>query len=262
MPDPHTNQTFDLNGHLILVVDDYPVNRKIVHTILSKAGCRIDEAEDGESALEIVQKESYSAILMDVNMAGMDGLEATRRIRSLGDGKSSVPVIAITATSSDKDLEKCQKAGMIDFIDKPFSRKELLEKVYEAVSEKPIETELDDLYSSEKLSNLRELTGGDTDMMIEMMNVFINHTPQLLKEIHSTFDEGSYEEMSKLAHTLKPTFNYMNRQLGFSLSLSLEREGRRKKPDAGRISTLLDQLDEEAAKSIEAVEELKSHFIS
>lgn len=263
LSDSGSSNPADLNGHSILVVDDYPVNRKIIESILTRLGCNIDEAEDGESALELLAENNYSAILMDLNMSGMDGLEATRQIRQLDSEKRDIPVIAITATVREQDIIKCQEAGMVDFIAKPFSKNELIEKVTAAITEKPVETEYSDVMSNHKMSNLVELTDGDADMMLQMMEVFISQTPELFREIEEKFEQGEYLEMSKLAHTLKPTFNYMNREKGYELSLKLETTGREDNPeDQEKISKLINQLREEATRSIEEVQRMKEEFNS
>jgi CheY-like chemotaxis protein len=79
----------------------------------------VDTAEDGGAAVEMVGSNDYALILMDIQMPGMNGLEATRLIRLMPNGHD-VPVIAITANAFDKDREACLDAGMNDFVAKPF----------------------------------------------------------------------------------------------------------------------------------------------
>jgi CheY-like chemotaxis protein len=97
--------------------------------MLEKAGHQIDVVNDGAEAIEAVRGKPYDLVLMDVQMPGVDGLEATRRIRALTTAQAAVPVIAITANAMQGDDQRCFDAGMDDYITKPIDRARLLEKV-------------------------------------------------------------------------------------------------------------------------------------
>ena len=112
----------------ILLADDNPVNCRIAVLMLSKAGHRIDVVDDG-AAVEALRRTDYDLVLMDVQMPGVDGLEATRRIRQLPTGRAGVPVIAITANAMAGDEERCRAAGMNDYVTKPIDRARLLSTV-------------------------------------------------------------------------------------------------------------------------------------
>jgi len=112
-----------LFGKTILVVEDVEINREIIAAMLSDIeGLTVDEAANGKEAVEKFKKnpELYSLILMDVNMPVMDGLESTRIIRSLDCANArDVPIIALTATTNEAEIEQCLKAGMHDYLEKP-----------------------------------------------------------------------------------------------------------------------------------------------
>ncbi|MGQ3046700.1 MAG: ATP-binding protein [Niveispirillum sp.] len=110
----------------ILVAEDLPVNQLLVRAILEKAGHRVDIAIDGAAALAAVQRTAYDLVLMDVQMPGMDGLEATRAIRALPSVAGRIPIIALTANALPSEVERCRKAGMNDHIAKPIEASHLV----------------------------------------------------------------------------------------------------------------------------------------
>jgi light-regulated signal transduction histidine kinase (bacteriophytochrome)/DNA-binding NarL/FixJ family response regulator/HPt (histidine-containing phosphotransfer) domain-containing protein len=105
----------------VLAVDDVAINRDIAVSFLRAAGHAATAASSGEEALMLVESQDFDAVLMDVRMPGMDGLEATRRIRALGGARGAVPVIALTAQAFADQVEACKRAGMQDHLAKPFS---------------------------------------------------------------------------------------------------------------------------------------------
>ncbi|HXP95732.1 MAG TPA: response regulator [Telmatospirillum sp.] len=124
-----TNQS-DSGPHLqalkLLLAEDNVVNQKVTVALLSRYGHQVQVAEDGLEALRAVETERFDAVLMDVQMPNMDGLEATRAIRGLPDGKGRLPIIALTAGSGDDDAARCLAAGMDGIVGKPFDTRKFL----------------------------------------------------------------------------------------------------------------------------------------
>ncbi|NJD34176.1 MAG: PAS domain S-box protein [Betaproteobacteria bacterium] len=108
----------------ILVVDDEPINLEVARMQLEAADLVVDTAEDGAEAIALLRNNSYAAILMDMQMPRVDGLEATRQIREMP-GYLETPIIAMTANAFVEDRARCFEAGMNDFLVKPFSPDEL-----------------------------------------------------------------------------------------------------------------------------------------
>ena len=119
----------DLTGVRVLVVEDNKINQKVASRILEKMGCQVDVATDGASAIRSVEANSYDVLLMDLSMPGIDGMETTRRIRTMPGAKASVPIVALTASASPEIRAECLAAGMNDFLGKPME----LEAVRSAV---------------------------------------------------------------------------------------------------------------------------------
>jgi len=108
----------EFTGARVLLVEDEPVNQEVATLLLSEAGLRVDAAGDGETAVRMARDHRYALILMDVQMPGMDGLQATRLIRRQPVGEH-VPIVAMTANAFAEDRQRCLAAGMDDFLGKP-----------------------------------------------------------------------------------------------------------------------------------------------
>ena len=109
----------------VLLVEDNAVNQLFVNVTLTRAGYRVDTANSGAEALNMYRALPYDAVLMDVQMPDMDGLEATRRIRERFPERRS-PIIALTANAMKGDRERCLDAGMDDYLSKPIDPAALL----------------------------------------------------------------------------------------------------------------------------------------
>ena len=115
----------------VLLVEDNPVNQKVALMLLQRRGYRVQLAEDGRAALEAFAHARFSAILMDMQMPVMDGIEATREIRNMEVLRqvARTPIIAMTANAMEGDRERCLEAGMDDYIAKPIRADQLYEQL-------------------------------------------------------------------------------------------------------------------------------------
>jgi CheY-like chemotaxis protein len=106
----------------VLLVDDNDVNRRLAAAMLGKLGVATDVVDSGEAALESLRATPYGLVLMDVQMPGMDGREATRAWRTRGGGATppDVPIVALTAHVGQTERDLCRDAGMVDYLSKPF----------------------------------------------------------------------------------------------------------------------------------------------
>lgn len=108
----------------ILLVDDNAMMQKIQSTILMKMGHEIVSETSGSYAIVRLANQSFDCILMDMQMPEMDGLEATRRIRQMG---NQTPIIALTGNGDDESRRACQQAGMNGFLTKPLKASDVAE---------------------------------------------------------------------------------------------------------------------------------------
>ncbi len=130
----NTEELKQLGPLKILLAEDNDINQLLAQTILKQFGFEVDTADNGKIAIDFLEKNNYDLILMDLRMPIMDGIEATQHIRSkMAEPKASIPIIVITADTSNADLEKYTKAGMNDFVYKPFNQADLLNKIISSV---------------------------------------------------------------------------------------------------------------------------------
>ena len=115
-----------LLGLRVLVAEDNPINALLARTLLTRAGCVVTSAQDGEEAVMAASAASFDLILLDIRMPRLDGFEAAQRIRT-GDGPSAAaPIVALTADAGEEERARAAKAGMDDFITKPIDAARLL----------------------------------------------------------------------------------------------------------------------------------------
>jgi CheY-like chemotaxis protein len=113
----------------LLIAEDLSINRELLAALFKDSGYRIDLVADGAAAVEAVKAGDYDLVLMDVQMPEMDGLEASRIIRAMPPPRGDLPILALTAGSSDEERRDCRDAGMNGHIGKPYERDLLLRQV-------------------------------------------------------------------------------------------------------------------------------------
>lgn len=128
-PDISTGRSVLKPGVSVLLVEDNEVNQKVVSTLLTKSGCKVETADNGRDAVLYLHKNKCDVILMDCQMPVMDGFEATRKIRSMSGPIAKTPIIAITASAMKEDQQACLACGMNDYIAKPINRSLLVRTI-------------------------------------------------------------------------------------------------------------------------------------
>ncbi|MBU1568633.1 MAG: response regulator [Proteobacteria bacterium] len=120
--------TFALRGAKVLLAEDEPINRMLIETILKQQGVHVSTVDNGQAAVKEACSGAYQMVLMDVQMEGMDGLEATQAIRKHERKHGGhLDIVALTAQAMPGDREKCLQAGMDDYLAKPLEKSQLIE---------------------------------------------------------------------------------------------------------------------------------------
>lgn len=119
------------NALPILIAEDNPVNQLLIREFCRAGGFAVKAVGDGEAAVKAVAEESFALVLMDIHMPKLNGIEATRRIRSLDSPSKQIPIIAVTADVTPDTRSRCQEVGINDIITKPLTLAVFLAKVGE-----------------------------------------------------------------------------------------------------------------------------------
>jgi len=116
----------------ILVAEDEFLSQKLIEADLKSKGYNCTVVNNGEKAVEAMDSENFDLVIMDISMSGMDGLEATRKIRV---GKKDIPILALSAFPEDDYKQQSLNAGMNEFINKPYQREDLFGKIKKHLNE-------------------------------------------------------------------------------------------------------------------------------
>ncbi|MGH6634642.1 MAG: response regulator, partial [Gammaproteobacteria bacterium] len=196
-------------GTRVLVAEDNRVNQQIASGMLSRLGCKVEIAANGNLALEHLDRQSFDLVLMDCHMPELDGYEASKRIRALENGKVRVPIIAMTADVYQGVVDNCLAAGMDDYLPKPLKLASLREKLTRWVTpgagELESETVTDNAGSDEAEQPLDGIQLGELRASIGaafqgMVATFLEDAPLHLESIKKAIAEGDANSLHELGH--------------------------------------------------------------
>ena len=185
----------DHEQHSILVVDDVLENRMLLEALLKKGGYKSSFAGNGRQAVELADSIKFDAILMDIHMAGMNGLEATRAIRAHS-LNATTPILAMTASVTDEDEILCFDAGCDDFIRKPIKKGLLMRKVWRFVQQQ------EQIKTAHHGGEITSFLADDPDYQ-KTITTFIANLPARIREMQQALDEENLQELAFKAHALK-----------------------------------------------------------
>ncbi|MDM7916088.1 MAG: response regulator, partial [Candidatus Eisenbacteria bacterium] len=189
----------------VLVVDDNSVNRKVAARMLGKIGAVTEEAPGGEEAVREWARGGFDLILMDVQMPGMDGYQATEAIRAAEAVRGGrIPIVALTAHALPEDRERCLACGMDEYLSKPVRLEQLSRMVERIMSEReePAMAPMDEREPLDR-SRLEEVSGGDSEFERELLQEFLTGAPKLLAQAQAAAGGVDVPVGMRAAHTLK-----------------------------------------------------------
>ena len=191
----------------VLMVEDCRTTAIFVKTVLRKLGASVDHVTNGLDALTAVNEYSYDLVLMDISTPLMDGLEATGVLRAERKLAATVPVVAMTAHTSEADRQLCVEAGMNDFLSKPFEMSELIVIAVrwlppgERGKLAPRESKSPALFDDVKLADQWADLGSETHA--EILQVFLDELAVRLCTIKDALSDKSFKSVRAEAHALK-----------------------------------------------------------
>jgi PAS domain S-box-containing protein len=247
-----------LGSRYVLVAEDVELNQYLVRHIMESWGFTVDIVNNGREAVDMVQKNNYDLVLMDIQMPEMDGMEATRAIRQLSDHKkAAIPIVALTANALKGDSEKYLAVGMNDFLPKPFNEQKLfmiisnnLKTGAPAPTSKPMkELNTPVTGSEEKLYDLnmvKTISGGDESFVKRMVQLFVDTVPPSLTDLQKETAQQNWLQVSKLAHKMKATID--------SMGITQIQEVVRKIETNGKKGEELDKIPEQVQEVITVLE--------
>jgi len=213
---PVTSRRWSNFNKKVLVVDDNEVNLLVAQRMLEELGFEVDLAANGQEAIDSAATNDYGAILIDSQMPGMDGNEATGIIRRAEGDEKHTPIIALTANAMAPDREKAFAAGVDDYLSKPVFLEDLeaaLSRVLSSDQDAPVEVVAADLrptkvstgsvFDMSIVEELRKIGGpGEPDLFNELASQLLDQMPVWLHEIESAASHGDAKTVRRQAHKL------------------------------------------------------------
>jgi CheY-like chemotaxis protein len=207
-PDTDNPQAAGAKRVKILIAEDSPLNRQVALKQLEKLGYEADGVADGTEAVEALKRTDYDIILMDCQMPEMNGYEATWRIREneqeqpaaeAGEPKQKrVYIIAMTANTEADNREKCEQAGMDDYINKPVELPELEAAVHRGLADRAAQRALDEVIDPVVIAGLRQLRmPGRPDPLVELIDMFAQEAPEQIEALERAVTENDYTSLSR-----------------------------------------------------------------
>jgi two-component system, sensor histidine kinase and response regulator len=202
----------------VLLVEDNAVNQKVAVQFLTRMGCTVQVASNGEVAVEAYKTGKFDLVLMDLQMPVMDGFTATRHIRDLEEWRQRTPVIALTANAMKGQMERCLAAGMDGFLTKPLDLRELRNMLCQhgfdhsqSSADELTATGVEQLLVAAPSAEtslidwalLDKVAGGDDEFLQELIALFVESSRQVVDEMRDCGTRSDGLALSREAHKLK-----------------------------------------------------------
>ncbi len=267
----------NLKGVKILLVEDDKMNQFVIAKLLKKWHAELSIAENGLQAIEILKKEEFDLVLMDLHMPELDGYEAALKIRDSNSSilKHDVPIIALTADVSPETRQKVKDSGMNDFITKPTNQESMFETINKVLINRKTEfiekqvhkediSENKAYNESELKQHIKYALAGifddDLEGILALISRFLKEIPRAIIGINEAFYEKDLFTLNKLVHKIKPGFSY----LGFSEVSDLIARIQilsKSENNISELEELCKELDDESKKITRILREVQKDYI-
>jgi len=252
----HDSCTLDTPRRLrILLAEDNPVNQQLVLRLLAKNGHTVDIAANGVEAVRKYSNGDYDAVLMDVQMPEMDGLEATAAIHEQELWmRKRTPIIAVTAHAMAGDRERCLAAGMDGYLAKPIRQEELLKTLRLHTGLGGTQSFGGGQTNNRKMIDLNlalDVAGGDAGLLHDLGVVFVAECPKMMDAIRTAVKQKNAAGLYSAAHALKGSVGIFGQTSTYEAALKLEGIGRN--TDMARAGAALECLEREVDLFMPAV---------
>lgn len=261
-PETIQGNVSELKGSFVLAVDDNPANLRLVTTLLKDLKINVDTADSGMQAVALSKDKVYDAILMDIQMPEMNGLEATRTIRANATNQST-PVIALTAHAMANEKEILLDSGMDDYMTKPVSEQDLVNvllKWTQADSSLNTEIQTNQSTNSGKEKTLDwelslKLANNKPDLARDMLKMMVDSNHETGRVIHASYQAQNFDDLLQHIHKLHGASCYVGTPRLKSLSNQYETKLKKQQYN------LLEDLHAELIAELKAINEEAQPYI-
>lgn len=217
----------------ILVVDDVAANIQLMEVLLKKAGNKVIHCPNGLEAVEMCKSQKYDLIIMDIQMPELNGVDATKMIKSDCEVNNETPIIIMTA-GDDKMLEvQCLEAGCEDILRKPINKKALLRKINKYIArEKQLE-------AAERGEDIISALGNDPDFK-KTVETFVNTLPDKIRDMQDAAQKGDLDALAAIAHSVKGVGTFAGFPIYTEKAAKIESTA--KIPDLDKVREQVDEL--------------------
>jgi len=195
----------EIDSYTILVVNDSTDQLDLMQFLLEQEGYKILTAMDGAQGLEIAVRENPDLIIINVQMPVMNGLEASDAIRAMGISDEELPIIAVTAFSTEEDKAQAMFRGMNDYISKPIDTNELYQKILKNIRNGRPDIVVD---SAEEILSLKELIESfkeDKNFVSNYLDIFEKEFEQIPVHLERILNQNDRKALSELIHKVNPS---------------------------------------------------------
>ena len=256
----------------IMVAEDNVVNQEVAAGILEAMGCEVVCAPSGQAAVQLYAREKFDLILMDCEMPIMDGIEATRRIREIEEAptdtrpicdqtRARLPIIALTAHALAEVRDKCLRAGMDDFLVKPFDDRQMAEMLRRWLQPKAemvvpsANTTSSEIIDGAAIERIRALDRkGGASRLERVVSQFTAIAPGLVAAIHDKAREDDAEALWRAAHSLKSSSGALGATLLSRRCAEIEAAARNSGVEAA--GPLIEAIDDDLADAMQCLQSL------